>query len=462
MSKSKRNTNTQEEPAEAADTDLEATTAVADEPQTSSNANRKARKQAKVESAAASVNVIRSAMLQQSITAARKEFGDKNICAAGDANRIVVGLPLPGLAMEYLIQNTVWPLGRFTQIVGKHGSCKSALCFEMVRWFKESSGISYLFENETKYSPDLALSIIGYPKTPEDEVFVHLPCTSVDDWQSKLQMMVKWCKEQMAKKEIGRKFPVLYLVDSLMGKLSIESQKTIEKNGHADRAHPHEALMINGFLKKIPQELEEWPMCLVATNHLKPKKAENGAHMERIMPGGATPGFQETFEIEMRKDASSKLTYVDEDNFETGGLKLVLICTKNSLGETGRSIKAQIHWKQEYVEEADEYRQVSAWDWPAATVDLLMSFEGHRQQKVQEVVHIGGTGNKLYSKTFGISSSDPISRHDLGVLIEGDAEIKTRLRRLFGIKERKLFIPGIDYSKQLEALIKAAERNMTR
>jgi hypothetical protein len=412
--------------------------------------------------ALAAIGTVRSAVLQQSIAVARKEFSDKNICAAGDANKIVIGLPLPSLALEFLIQNTVWPLGRFTQIVGKHGTCKSALTFEMMRWFKNAMGLAYLFENETKYSPDLALSIIGYPESSEDEILAHIPCDSVDDWQSKLQTMVKWCKEQMLKKEIGKKFPVLFVVDSLMGKLARESQEKIEKTGYADRSHPLEAMMINSFLKKIPQDIEEWPMCLVATNHLKPQKSEHGPQMERKIAGGAAPGFQETFEIEMSRDASAKINQVDEGNFEVGGLKLILACKKNSLGETDRKIKASIKWVHREDEATGDFRQYTEWDWPTATVNLLTSYEGHRKERIDEVVHIGGSGNKLYSKTYGIPSSDPVDPHTLGELIEADEEAKAKLRKLFGIKTRKVYQPGVDYHHQLAAIIQAAEKQMTK
>lgn len=411
--------------------------------------------------ALASIGTVRSSMFAASIAVARKEFSDKNICAAGDANKIVIGLPLPCLALEFLIQNTVWPLGRFTQIVGKHGTCKSALTFEMMRWFKDSMGLAYLFENETKYSPDLALSIIGYPATPDDEILAHIPCDSVDDWQSKLQTMIKWCKDQMLKKEVGKKFPVLFVVDSLMGKLARESQEKIEKTGHADRSHPIEAMMINSFLKKVPQDIEEWPMCLVATNHLKPSKNDQGLP-ERKIAGGAAPGFQETFELEMSRDASAKINQVDEENFEVGGLKLVLACKKNSLGETDRKIKASVKWVHREDEETGESRQYTEWDWPAATVSLLTSYEGHRKERIDEIVHIGGNGNKLYSKTYGIPSSEPVDPHTLGKLIEADEDAKIKLRKLFGIKARKVYQPGVDYNKQLEALVKAAEKQMTK
>jgi hypothetical protein len=425
------------------------------------NKKRKVRRDAAGVSSIDPVATARSAMLRESISMARKKFGDKNICVAGEAGKIVIGLPMPCLALEFLIQNTVWPLGRFTQIVGKHGTCKSALCLEIARWFKENDGITYLFENETKYSSDLATSVVGYANNFDQESLVHMPCNSLNDWQAKLQHMTKYFKETMSKKEIGKTFPVLYIVDSLMGKLAIESQERIEKEGYADRSHPLEAMMINSFMKKYPQDIEEWPMCLLATNHLKPSKTDTGA-VERKIAGGASPGFQETFELEMSRDQNHKINLIDEESFEQGGIKLKIACKKNSLGETDRSIKAELRWYQRECPETGEFRQYTYWDWNAATVHLLSSYEGFRKEKINEIVHIGGDGNKRYSKTLGIPSSDPVTPSELGALIEADADIKHKLRRLFGIKPRKEFKRGENYDKQLAALTSAAEKTLSK
>jgi hypothetical protein len=400
---------------------------------------------------------VASKFLMETCDAARSEYGDANIAAAGEAGRIVCGIPLPCLAMEYLIQNDVWPLGRFAQVVGTEGTCKSAFTFEMARWFKESEGIAYLFENETKYSPDFALSIIGYPDNPEEESLLHLPCNSVEDWQEKIQRVADWCRTKMdpgpKKKGLGRVFPVLLILDSLMGKLSVETQSAIDKVGHAGRAFPLEALQINGFLKKFPQDLEEWPMFFVAVNHLKPQKSATGPHMERNKAGGRAPSFQQTFEIELKRGKSANIHLVDPEGFEIGGLNLVIACKKNSLGETDRKIKCAIKWVYRGHPITGDTVQYTKWDWPAATTDLLTGFkEGHRAAKIKEVVDIHGSGNKLWSKTLGVSSKDPMTPHDLGVLIERNEPIKKELRRLMGIKNRKHFVTGVDYLDQLQEL----------
>lgn len=388
-----------------------------------------------------------SRLLRHTCEAMRQEYNDPSIAVAGEAGCMVIGIPLPSLAVEYILQNTVFPLGRMTQIVGTEGTCKSALCFEIARWFNDYAGTAYLLENESKYSADYANSIMGWPTDAESDVLGHLRCNSLEDWQSRLQDIVRRIKEA----EEGSLYPVLLILDSIMGKLAAESQDNIERVGYADRQFPVEALKINNFLKKFPQDIEGWPMCFVAVNHLKPQKSDSGPHMERNKAGGRSISFQETFEIEMKRDVNPNIRLVDDANFEIGGLNLTLACKKNSLGETERKIRAAVKWTHRPIGPDGEYLQVTRWDWPEATVKLLTSFEkGHRANKIKEIVNIQGSGQKFWCTELGATKNDPLSAHDLGVLIESDAGRKTELRKLFGIKERRVFEPGRPFAAQVE------------
>jgi len=395
-----------------------------------------------------------SKLLRHTCEAMRQEYNDSGIAVAGEAGCFVIGIPLPGLAMEYLLQNTVYPLGRMTQIVGTEGTCKSALCFEMARWFNSCAGTGYLFENESKYSDDYANSIIGWPASSDENVLGYLRCASLEDWQSRLLDVVSRIKAA----EAGAYLPVLLILDSIMGKLSAESQQNIDRVGYADRAFPVEALKINNFLKKFPQDIEGWPISFVAVNHLKPQKAEHGMHTERHKAGGRSISFQETFEIEMSRDKSPHIRLVDPQGFEIGGLNLKLACKKNSLGETDRAIHAAVKWTHRPIGNNGEYRQITRWDWPESAVKLLTSFEkGHRATKIKEIVNIQGNGQKYWCNDVGISKEAATSAHDVGVAIEKDTARLNELRKLFGIKVRTVFEPGVPYAQQVERERKRAE-----
>src|SRR5690606_21938882 len=270
--------------------------------------------------------------------------------------------------LEFLLQSTVLPLSRIIQVVGTEGTCKSGLCFEFARIFKEHSGIAFLLEAETKYAEDFATSIINGSSGAKDTM-IHIPCTSLEDWQKKALFTVEYCKNFMTKKTAdnpnpkGRIQPVLMILDSIMGKASEETQDKIIKAGYADRAFPLEAMKLTSFMRTFPQLLEKLPITFIAVNHLKPQKAENGPHLERHKAGGRGISFQETIELEMSKDRSPNIHLASDDSFEVGGLNLKIKCIKNGLGETGRAISARILWKHVYDETIDDTVQITKWDW---------------------------------------------------------------------------------------------------
>ena len=405
-----------------------------------------------------------SSALQAVMATVRAEYNDPSICCAGEAGRMVIGVPVP-FAFQYLTQNDVYPLGRMVQVVGTEGTCKSALCFEIARWFADSSGTAVLFENETKYSPDFANSIMGYPDVIRRETLGYVPCASVDEWQERIQTVAGEFRTLMVGKDgksgVGRTFPVLLILDSIMGKLSEESQANIEKAGAAGRAFPVEALMINNWLKKFPQDIAEWPMAFMTVNHLKPQKAEGGFHMERHKAGGRSISFQETWELEMKRDKNAKISLVGDDNsFELSGLNLRIHCKKNSLGETDRSIRASILWQHALCPVTNKVRQFTKWDWPSAAVDVLLAYDkGKRKEMINSVVDINAvTGKKFWSRRLGISKENAVPQHDFGVALESDKDVIAELQPMLGIKVRKKFQPGVDYLDQLEELEAAIAR----
>lgn len=395
--------------------------------------------------------------------------GVSSAAVGGESGHLMVGIPCP-LAFQYLLQQSNFPLGFIYQLVGTHGTMKSGLVAEMGRWFVESGGYLTLIENESKLSPDWFESIIGYPDELGVQVMKVRRARSTDDWQTILQEEIGLAKKLMlqgdAKHKIpamGVTFPVMFAVDSLTGKLSRESQERIEKAGFADRAHPHEALQITQFLKKIPQDIDTWPMTVVGVNHMKPKKAENGFHTERVIGGGRTILFQEAFEIQMSADKGSDYTRVssDPDVLETRGRKLTIDCYKNSLGETRRTaLHVEIEWDY-CVMPNGEVRQRTRWNWPQAIVNLLMSYKEGRAKKIAEVVDLNQvTGSRVWSKQLGVPKSDPVTKTEIGKLIEADPEMVKRLRQLLAIKTRAEFVPGADYLAQRAQLKEENDRRM--
>ena len=358
----------------------------------------------------------------------------------GDTGGLVIGVPLPSLSFEYLLENTVLPFGRMTQILGKEGSCKSGLAMDMVRWVVvQSGGVGCLFENESKFSPDWALSIIGWEY---EKMLAVLPCRSMNDWQKRLLKTTRELQLAMDIKNGGMLYPVLMIVDSIMGKSLEESQDRVTAAGFAGRDFAVEAASITKFMRAYPHRILEWPFHLVCINHLRPKMDPHTKTVDRDRAGGRGKEFQETFELEVSRVKDLRTTKYD-------GLGLKIKCYKNSLGSSRRTIPVEVRWWREEIPCRDnDWLQVTEWCWDASTVDMLASLVDSEKARVRDVIDISVSGNRGYSKRLGVKSSEPISKAELGKMIHSDPVLMAELRRALGIKVRDVFKPGVDYFVQ--------------
>lgn len=398
-----------------------------------------------------------SALLRGAMEAAAKESGDDSTCVAGKMGRLVLGIPFPALCLEYLVQNNVLRLGIVVQVVGQPGVCKSGFLFDMVRWFANSGGLGSLIENEDKYSPTWAMSIIG---DQGDDVLGYEEASSVEDWQARLLGRITYFKKAMTgTKEnpgSGRVFPIVFLLDSLMGKPSEETMASIHEAGFASRAHPVEALKITPYLKTLATELKRWPFVFAFTNHLKMSKDQQGRN-ERRKGGGALKEFQESLEFEISKIKS------DSSTTKYKGMTLQIECRKNSVGDTGNKIVVDIRWTKYFDKAKGKLEQTTVWRWNEATIRLLHGYAPGSElgKLIRDVVDVNkGSGDAWWSKKLGVRKEKMIGGEELGAMLHARTDLVEKLRPLLGIEVRETFQPGNDYREQRQALLDGLHREM--
>lgn len=413
------------------------------------------------------------AFFQAKVEKARAKFGHSAVMIGDSTEGLVIGIPCPSIAFEYVIAQACFPLGLVIVLVARHGVGKSALVAEFGRWFHEAGGGMELVENETKFNPHWYQSILT------KEVYDKMPLyrsTSLEDWQRKLTFGVNSAKhllEGTAKDPgPGRTIPIMWAVDSIMGKQSEEVQEKIlgkmgedgkrgsKGEGAASRAHPVEALKNTQYFKTIASEFDEWPFSLVLVNHLKTKHDDMG-HELRSKAGGAHIDFQESFELELTKLGGHKKK-IQSTEFE--GVPLAISCEKNSFGPTHRRIQTRLlWWYEDDPDNADGYIQRTAWDWDWSTVHLLDSMmKGEHSIPMLkknlkdinfhlEVTSRGDTDNAAWSKSVGHKSEkDAVRWSELGALIRADVDLTNQLRKALRIAHRPL-LEG-DYLEQLETM----------
>jgi hypothetical protein len=410
---------------------------------------------------------------------ARKKFGHQSVFIGSESEALVIGIPCPSLAFEYVIGQDCFPLGLVAQIVAKHGVGKSGLLAEFGRWFDKAGGGMVLMENETKFNPYWYASIMG--ETVYNRMQLHR-CTSVEDWQKHLTFAIKMMQtDMMGVKDApgpGKTFPVLYGVDSIMGKMSEENQEKIlgakskkkgkevtrgtTGEGYAQaRSFPIEAGSITKYMRTIPQEMDGWPFALVLINHLRIKQDDMG-NKERNKTGGEQVNFQESFELELAKVGghAKKISCADYE-----GIPLQISCEKNSFGPTGRKTQTRVLWWHEQDEKSGESVQKTVWDWDWSTVWLLNQLRNgehtstYTKNKLKQMgFHIdcpsaGDTENAAWSDTLGMKKTDAVPWNELGAMFREDKKLLRQIREAIGIVRRPR-LKG-DYTEQITKLSEA-------
>jgi RecA/RadA recombinase len=387
------------------------------------------------------------AAVRASVEVFQTHFDDRRINTI-EHGGACIGVPLPALSLEFLLDTNIWPLGRVVQLNGLQSSMKSAFAFELARVFREHSGATWYHEVEGKFSETLCRSVIGWGA---DTAFVRDPCDSMDAWQQHVTLTLRTIRDIMdgkGKRErgTGRTWPVLEVIDSLTAKNLTASDDRIDKAGFASAAHPAEAGSITKFMKRLQRVLDHYPISMVIINHLKLQENPNGPQPIRHTPGGKHVAFQESLEIEF-----TRIGHVEQVDKE--GLDVKLRVRKNALGSPDRSIVVPIRWWSAPQIDAQAgkkpvSRQRTVWDWYTATTKLLLNDKLVRRTAVREVIDVRAIKGKFWSKRLKISKDAPVSAQSFGRAIQRNDAVLRELRQVFGIKMRPVLDPRIGYAKQ--------------
>lgn len=426
----------------------------------------------------------RAALMEAVVTTLRRDYNMDNVLLGKETDRLVFGIPIisgheedaykyPGcLPFEFLIGQNVFPLSLVYQIVAPPGVGKSGFLAEIMRWFHNYGGAPYLFENESKFNPEFYESILS-PEVFRAEMVLHR-CDSLEDWMQRLKntlLAVKRESEGTAENPgIGRTMPVIFGIDSIMGKPSEETMAAIfgEKLqsglrndsglGYSERAYPVEALKLTPYLKGVATELAGWPFVLVLINHLKESMATAGpvrGGSNRQVGGGKQIKFQESWELQLNLENAFTSAQYD-------GNVIRMRCYKNSFAPGDRSATTRMIWWYETDEQTGETIQKTRWDWDWATVKLLNTLLTDTQahpairanlKKIDFDLKVQKTGdvtNTASSKRVGVK--EPISWQELGREIRRNQELMEELRNALLIKPRAVLVG--DLLEQIEQVKK--------
>lgn len=382
---------------------------------------------------------LRDTFMASLVESAKRKFGSNMVLAGDEASKLMIVLPMPSLALEWLFGQSGFPLSTVVQLVGKWGTCKSAFLYDIFRWFSLCGGGAIHQENETKFSDVLCSSIMG-EKNYRGSVIVNRT-TSVEDWQERITYYMKEQKRRMIgtaeEPGPGRTVPICFGLDSVTGKSSRETQEKVSREGAAGRGHPIEALLITRYFQSTMHEYADWPFSAVLVNHLKQAMGQDQGGPESRTAGGSHISFQEGFEIEM----SIWRSRINTAKFRGIGIRLT--STKNSFAEGRHSIQSRLLWNHTVDPETGLPKQLTRWDWDWATIKFLDTLEKPQRDRLKDIA-----GFTLHTQSpmadvecmaqcsaLGMGKKDWESFSKVGAMLRKSPKLLKQVRAALGILE---------------------------
>jgi len=403
-----------------------------------------------------------SPFLQAMVEATRQKFGDEGgvTYMGSEINELVVGIPLPALSLMYLFDSDVFPLGKTVGFAGAPQSQKSALLFELIRWFQGLSGYGKVVECEgNKVSPTLLSSIIGAEGFKQ--VMID-PCRTIDEARKRIVHTLDFLK----KNDPEKKIPFILGLDSATGSTDDETvDKMLGDDDYGGRSYPITALYYTNLLKVLSAEMAGWPFSFVFTNHLKEKPSDMpGLPAKKHMPGGAALMFHSSYVFWLtrigKEQRMTRMVNGEAVSCPVETRKLLLECFKTSLGTDGRQITVDFSWWYEGE------NQVSMFDWSAATARMLYGMQDKESAELKQFRGIkmirGGledmldisVNNQLFtSKKLGLTK---LTDHDFGEAVHADAKLMEQLISFMHIKRHPILASIADKAKALTEKVEKA------
>ena len=357
------------------------------------------------------------------------------ICLASDLSERVWGLPCDHISYRWLTDQNCYPMSRIVGVAGQKESCKSAFAMSLAKVFMEQGGICIYVDTENKKSPSLYRAVVGADNTRKTIEYVAF---TTEEWQEQLLDSVKFAAEDPSMKDV----PVMFIIDSLGGVDTKETDARIEKEGGVNPRNTGGMIKCkshNEFFRHINKHLYLKPYTLVYINHLSddPMSPIQGAKKK---PGGTGQDYHAVLDLWFSVVKSTPV-YKATRGFTEKILKV--LTNKNSMGASKRHVEIPYRW----TNDAETGQIDNCWfDWDAATA-MLLTDDGPTAVKprLKHILTVTVNANKYSCKELELVG---VTDSELGAAVRNKVELRERISDALGINRIKIY-PKLDIDKSI-------------
>lgn len=347
-------------------------------------------------------------------------------CVASDLSNRTWGVPCDHISYRWLIDNNCYQMGRVFGVAGMKESCKSAFAMSLAKVWMDIGGMCVYVDTENKKSPNLYSAVVG-----EENLFKTLDyvADSTERWQSQILDAIERANDKFPDNPV----PILFIIDSLGGVDTKESEARVEKEGEFNPRNTGGMIKCkshNEFFRYINKHLHMKPWGLVYINHLSddPNSPIQGAKRK---PGGTGQDYHAVLDLWFSVVKGTPAFKATRGFTE----KILKVTTnKNSMGASKRNLEIPYRWSHD-----PNTGQIDrCWfDWDAATA-MLLTDDGPNSIKprLKHILTVTVNSNKYSCKELGLVQ---VTDTEMGEAIRNNQEMRERISDALGINRMKVY-----------------------
>jgi hypothetical protein len=357
-----------------------------------------------------------------------------------DCSKSIKVVPVPSLALQWLINANGWPLGYITSCSGNLNTYKSTFTHQLMAWFIHAGGVSNLIDTEGQSSWENLAAMIDESELSNKELAKRCVISSaqtMEQWQGLLQKQADYLKDKYTT-PTNCPIPCLNVVDSLSGVDSRSYKNELTTNGSSceqlstKSLHRFVRYGARQLMISSDQPAERWPMTLHLINHQGDgsRSGDFSQHLHTSLDLGFTIGGSSSYNA-----AASRTPGCGHE-----GWIITIKVRFSAMGPDGdkQAISVPVLVKYARNEKTGKNQRFIMYDWGAADAHFLC-LKHDQISKIfpLEVECVHGRGKYMKSELLGMDGF--FSASVFGLLLQSNHKVMQLLRNELGIATRDIF-----------------------